>query len=48
MWDGLGQRSHSAGFRDTAWGFNQSGFGEGLSAEAVGDYQVTKYVMIAR
>ena len=29
-------------------GFKQSGFGKDLSAEAVGDYQVTKHVMIAR
>jgi betaine-aldehyde dehydrogenase len=28
-------------------GFKQSGFGKDLSAEAVGDYQVTKHVMIA-
>ena len=27
-------------------GFKQSGFGKDLSAEAVGDYQVTKHVMI--
>ncbi len=29
-------------------GFKQSGFGKDLSAEAVGDYLVTKHVMIAR
>jgi betaine-aldehyde dehydrogenase len=29
-------------------GFKQSGFGKDLSAEAVGDYQITKHVMIAR
>jgi len=29
-------------------GFKQSGFGKDLSAEAMGDYQVTKHVMIAR
>jgi betaine-aldehyde dehydrogenase len=29
-------------------GFKQSGFGKDLSTEAVGDYQVTKHVMIAR
>jgi betaine-aldehyde dehydrogenase len=29
-------------------GFKQSGFGKDLSAEAVGDYSVTKHVMIAR
>jgi betaine-aldehyde dehydrogenase len=28
-------------------GFKQSGFGKDLSAEAVGDYQITKHVMIA-
>ena len=28
-------------------GFKQSGFGKDLSAEAIGDYQVTKHVMIA-
>ncbi|MBP6440441.1 MAG: aldehyde dehydrogenase family protein, partial [Caldilineaceae bacterium] len=28
-------------------GFKQSGFGKDLSIEAVGDYQVTKHVMIA-
>lgn len=28
-------------------GFKQSGFGKDLSAEAVGDYQVTKHVMVA-
>ena len=28
-------------------GFKQSGFGKDLSAEAVGDYLVTKHVMIA-
>ena len=28
-------------------GFKQSGFGKDLSAEAVGDYQVTKHVMIS-
>ncbi len=28
-------------------GFKQSGFGKDLSAEAMGDYQVTKHVMIA-
>jgi len=27
-------------------GFKQSGFGKDLSAEAVGDYQITKHVMI--
>jgi betaine-aldehyde dehydrogenase len=27
-------------------GFKQSGFGKDLSAEAVGDYLVTKHVMI--
>ena len=29
-------------------GFKQSGFGKDLSAEAIGDYQVTKHVMIAQ
>ncbi|MEB2334598.1 MAG: gamma-aminobutyraldehyde dehydrogenase [Anaerolineaceae bacterium] len=29
-------------------GFKQSGFGKDLSAEAVGDYQITKHVMIAQ
>jgi betaine-aldehyde dehydrogenase len=29
-------------------GFKQSGFGKDLSAEAVGDYLVTKHVMIAQ
>jgi betaine-aldehyde dehydrogenase len=29
-------------------GFKQSGFGKDLSVEAVGDYQITKHVMIAR
>jgi betaine-aldehyde dehydrogenase len=29
-------------------GFKQSGFGKDLSAEAVGDYLITKHVMIAR
>jgi len=29
-------------------GFKQSGFGKDLSSEAVGDYQITKHVMIAR
>lgn len=29
-------------------GFKQSGFGKDLSAEAVGDYQVTKHVMVAQ
>jgi betaine-aldehyde dehydrogenase len=29
-------------------GFKQSGFGKDLSAEAVGDYLVTKHVMIVR
>jgi betaine-aldehyde dehydrogenase len=29
-------------------GFKQSGFGKDLSAEAVGDYQITKHVMVAR
>jgi betaine-aldehyde dehydrogenase len=29
-------------------GFKQSGFGKDLSTEAVGDYLVTKHVMIAR
>jgi betaine-aldehyde dehydrogenase len=29
-------------------GFKQSGFGKDLSAESVGDYQVTKHVMIAQ
>jgi betaine-aldehyde dehydrogenase len=29
-------------------GFKQSGFGKDLSAEAVGDYLVTKHVMVAR
>ena len=28
-------------------GFKQSGFGKDLSAEAIGDYQITKHVMIA-
>jgi betaine-aldehyde dehydrogenase len=28
-------------------GFKQSGFGKDLSAEAVGDYQITKHVMVA-
>jgi betaine-aldehyde dehydrogenase len=28
-------------------GFKQSGFGKDLSVEAVGDYQITKHVMIA-
>jgi betaine-aldehyde dehydrogenase len=28
-------------------GFKQSGFGKDMSAEAVGDYQITKHVMIA-
>jgi betaine-aldehyde dehydrogenase len=28
-------------------GFKQSGFGKDLSAEAVGDYQITKHVMIS-
>jgi betaine-aldehyde dehydrogenase len=28
-------------------GFKQSGFGKDLSAEAMGDYQITKHVMIA-
>jgi len=28
-------------------GFKQSGFGKDLSAEAVGDYQISKHVMIA-
>jgi betaine-aldehyde dehydrogenase len=28
-------------------GFKQSGFGKDLSAEAVGDYQITKHVMLA-
>jgi betaine-aldehyde dehydrogenase len=28
-------------------GFKQSGFGKDLSSEAVGDYQITKHVMIA-
>ena len=28
-------------------GFKQSGFGKDLSIEAVGDYQITKHVMIA-
>ena len=28
-------------------GFKQSGFGKDLSAEAMGDYQVTKHVMVA-
>lgn len=28
-------------------GFKQSGFGKDLSAEAVADYQITKYVMIS-
>ncbi len=27
-------------------GFKQSGFGKDLSAEAVGDYQITKHVMV--
>lgn len=29
-------------------GFKQSGFGKDLSAEAIGDYQITKHVMIAQ
>ncbi len=29
-------------------GFKQSGFGKDLSAEALGDYQITKHVMIAQ
>ena len=29
-------------------GFKQSGFGKDLSAEAMGDYQITKHVMIAQ
>lgn len=29
-------------------GFKQSGFGKDLSAEAVGDYQITKHVMVAQ
>ena len=29
-------------------GFKQSGFGKDLSAEAIGDYLVTKHVMIAQ
>ncbi len=29
-------------------GFKQSGFGKDLSSEAVGDYQVTKHVMVAQ
>ncbi len=29
-------------------GFKQSGFGKDLSSEAVGDYQITKHVMIAQ
>ncbi|MCZ2126275.1 MAG: gamma-aminobutyraldehyde dehydrogenase [Anaerolineales bacterium] len=29
-------------------GFKQSGFGKDLSAESVGDYQITKHVMIAQ
>jgi betaine-aldehyde dehydrogenase len=28
-------------------GFKQSGFGKDLSAEAIGDYQITKHVMVA-
>ena len=28
-------------------GFKQSGFGKDLSSEAMGDYQVTKHVMVA-
>jgi len=28
-------------------GFKQSGFGNDMSAEAMGDYQITKYVMVA-
>jgi betaine-aldehyde dehydrogenase len=28
-------------------GFKQSGFGKDLSAEAVGDYQISKHVMVA-
>jgi betaine-aldehyde dehydrogenase len=27
-------------------GFKQSGFGKDLSAEAIGDYQITKHVMV--
>lgn len=29
-------------------GFKQSGFGKDLSAEAIGDYQITKHVMVAQ
>ena len=29
-------------------GFKQSGFGKDLSAETIGDYQITKHVMIAQ
>ena len=29
-------------------GFKQSGFGKDLSAEAIGDYQITKHVMMAQ
>jgi betaine-aldehyde dehydrogenase len=29
-------------------GFKQSGFGKDLSAEAIGDYQITKHVMISQ
>src|SRR3990172_6353724 len=29
-------------------GFKQSGFGKDLSSEAVGDYQITKHVMVAQ
>jgi betaine-aldehyde dehydrogenase len=29
-------------------GFKQSGFGKDLSAESVGDYLVTKHVMVAQ
>jgi betaine-aldehyde dehydrogenase len=32
----------------THGGFKQSGFGKDLSAEAIGDYQITKHVMVAQ